>query len=151
MKKLIVLLGVFVSFSCACKKNTEESITTDVAYEVIYSANEHTLDVEELRLINSEEELYKAYAEINKTRMPGLEIPEIDFSEETLMMLRYKITEEGYNDVNIESIKGKEKSLRVNLKQTLDTNKLNDIIHKYPFFILKLKGKYDTAKIHESE
>ncbi|MDR6302086.1 hypothetical protein [Mesonia maritima] len=147
MKIYIVILSLIVLSGCRSSKSTNQD-NKEVSYDMLLQANAHTLDFPEITIINSKDELYKNYSELNKTQMPGLPVPEVDFSKETVIIFSYHIENKKSNDLEIEKVSTtNNNTLELSITEFLNPGQPNDRIFKHPFFIMKVQGKYSDVKI----
>ena len=146
MKIYIIILSLIVLSACGSSKSVNNG-TEKAAYEMLYQANAHTLDFPEITIINSKDELYKNYSELNKTQMPGLPVPEVDFSKETVVIFSYHIENEKSNDLEIEKVCTNKNTLELTVTEFLNPGNPNDRIFKHPFFVMKVEEKFNDVKI----
>ncbi|MBU2945641.1 hypothetical protein [Zobellia uliginosa] len=87
--KSILLILVLLFSSC---KGQEKGVTKDRKskfadqLELIESDNYSGSDEEELIVVTDMKTLQKFYSNLNRTRKPGLPVPQIDFSKELLII-----------------------------------------------------------------
>lgn len=87
--KVFLFLVLSLSMSCrshekAAKVATDEFIQEE--FTLILSDNYGGTATAEIQVIRDTKSLIKFFAEINKTRKPGLPLPEIDFSKEMVLV-----------------------------------------------------------------
>ncbi len=84
---LIVLNAFLVLSSCKGQKNTTTAEVKDFPdMELIMEENYSGSEVEETLIIKDQKSLAAFFGKINRTRKPGLPIPEVDFSNEMLFI-----------------------------------------------------------------
>lgn len=86
------LIGIlFVLIACngqkkASVENSVGQLKSDTPLEFILQDEYGSFEVEETMVIKDEKRLKSFYAKINKTRKPGLSVPDIDFSKEMVIV-----------------------------------------------------------------
>ena len=81
-KTVYLLLGVLlVLFSCK-----SQTTLADLNMKVLVEGNYSGVAEEELLPIKNKKELVSFFAKINRTRKPGLPIPEVNFEQEFLIV-----------------------------------------------------------------
>lgn len=84
---LLVLNGFLLFSSCKGQKNTTaENIKGFPGMELIMEENYSGSEVEETLIIKDQKSLVDFFGKINRTRKPGLPIPEVNFTRETLFI-----------------------------------------------------------------
>ncbi|MFS4457193.1 hypothetical protein [Maribacter sp. 2304DJ31-5] len=90
MLKWSFVLLILISLSSACKGQKNVSVNSDNStepkMELIVQDNYSGAELEEKILVENEKTLKKFYGRINRTRKPGLPLPEIDFSKNRLLI-----------------------------------------------------------------
>ncbi len=89
--KRIFLLVLVLMIGCKSQKNTEEKLASASTYEqealkLLLSDNYGGTEYPEIQIIKDQKALKKFFIEINKTRKPGLPVPEIDFTKEMVVV-----------------------------------------------------------------
>jgi len=89
--KRIFLLVLVMMIGCKSQKNTEEKLATASTYEqeeliLLLSDNYGGTEYPEIQIIKDQKALKKFFIEINKTRKPGLPVPQIDFTREMVVI-----------------------------------------------------------------
>ncbi|MCW5515617.1 hypothetical protein [Muriicola sp. Z0-33] len=89
MRYLTVLI-LIITLGCKGHKNTANTNTnTPTVSEdlnLVLSDNYGGTDLEEVEIIRNSKRLKQFFLEINKTRKPGLPVPEIDFSKQLVVI-----------------------------------------------------------------
>ncbi|SDL40432.1 hypothetical protein [Kriegella aquimaris] len=82
--RVIVLCGVLgILLSCNAQKNTQKNAASDDdRLTLILQDNYGGSDSTEVLIIKDTKRLQSFFAEINRTRKPGLPVPKIDFDQE---------------------------------------------------------------------
>lgn len=87
VRLLVILIAVL---SCKSHQNSNDSSMSELEREIPISLVTSDMyggtDNPEIQVIRKEEELKSFYAKINKTRKPGLPVPEIDFTKEMVII-----------------------------------------------------------------
>lgn len=88
-KKLCIILfgSIILALSCKGQKHatTNDSVDTS-SMELIMQENYSGSEVEETLIIKDRKSLEAFFGKINRTRKPGLPIPEIDFTTEMVLV-----------------------------------------------------------------
>jgi len=147
MKICIVILCLINVVACGSSESATNDDEKRLGYELLYQANEHTLSFPKLTIVNSKSDLYAVYNELNKTRMPGLPLPEANFSKETIVVFSYHIENDSSNDLEIEKTYANESTLKLKVKEILNLNQANNKVFKHPFFIIKIDGVYKNVEV----
>jgi hypothetical protein len=84
---LVLLNAMLIYSSCKGQKNTASEDVKDFPdMELIMEENYSGSEVEETQIIKDQKSLSAFFGKINRTRKPGLPIPEVDFSKEMLFV-----------------------------------------------------------------
>lgn len=89
LKKFFYIVAVilFMGSSCKGQKNISSDDTKSVSdMELIVTDNYSGSETEETQIITDQKSLESFYGKINRTRKPGLPIPEIDFTKEMILV-----------------------------------------------------------------
>lgn len=88
--RYVIIFTLLLSLACKSQKNisdkSESKVSEPEGLTMILSDNYGGPEVEELRVIRTQGELKKFFSGINKTRKPGIPVPEIDFSKEMVIV-----------------------------------------------------------------
>lgn len=144
MKKLIIVLSVLFCFSCGSGK------VDSVDYEVIFGKNERNSGLDSIELITDKDDYNMVFIELNKTRRPGIEVPPIDFSKNTVLVIPYKVEQEEYNDIKI-NLSKKGETLHLETEEYHNEDRENNRYTKSPLYILKVEGVYKDLKIENED
>jgi hypothetical protein len=88
--RIVLLSLLFVCLSCKSQKKVvqqnEENLQMDEPTLVLkdYYSN---IDSSQISVIKDQKALSKFFVQVNKTRKPGLPVPEIDFSKEMVILI----------------------------------------------------------------
>lgn len=85
-----ITIFTFILLSCngqkkALGQNTEGS-RTDSLLTLVLRDDYSGLDSEEMQIVTNAKQLQQFFTTINKTRKPGLPLPSVDFSKETVLI-----------------------------------------------------------------
>ncbi|MBO0330203.1 hypothetical protein [[Muricauda] lutisoli] len=97
------------------------------------------IEVYETRVIQDVKSLRKFYAEINKTRKPGLPVPIIDFSKETVVLVCLG-EQRGKKTARLSKIKETDNEVSIAV-EILDEEQKGEITIQplyFPFYLYKL-------------
>ncbi|WP_211018455.1 hypothetical protein [Maribacter sp. MMG018] len=88
MLKSILACSLFVISIVSCKSQDQiKSANTDtMQLTLLIEDNYSGQDEEEFLTINDQNELEKFFGKVNRTRKPGLPIPEVDFKKEMVIV-----------------------------------------------------------------
>lgn len=137
--KYVFLISAILFFSCSAKKN--------VGYTTLLENFETVRGLDQPMLISSNKELQKFYIKLNKTRMPALKIPEVDFTSQRLLVLPYIIKKVDKNTLEIEKMYVEKNILNINIKEVKKSDQAN-LIHPRQLLIFKVDGIYDQVKVN---
>jgi len=87
--KVFLFLVLGLSMSCKTHEKAAKVATDEFSQEeltLLLSDNYGGTATAEIQVIREPKSLIKFFAEINKTRKPGLPLPEIDFSKEMVLV-----------------------------------------------------------------
>ena len=87
--KVFLFLVLGLSISCKSQEKAAEVTAEELSQEeltLLLSDNYGGTETAEIQVIRDTKSLIKFFAEINKTRKPGLPLPEIDFNKEMLLV-----------------------------------------------------------------
>ena len=123
MKKSLLLIGVILSF-CACvgakqdgKAQSSDAGKKSLDYKVLLEDSYGGTDTAENRVITNQEELEKVYGIINRTRRPGIEVPQVDFAENMVVAVFMGRRSSGGNRVEIEKIEETTDAIQVYVRK----------------------------------
>ncbi|MFS4492271.1 hypothetical protein [Maribacter sp. 2308TA10-17] len=88
--KYAILIVIFMISSCKGQKNMTDNnaksqIKSDSPMVLILQDQSAEFDVEETLIIRDQKRLKSFYSKINKTRKPGLPLPDVDFTKEIII------------------------------------------------------------------
>lgn len=83
MKPALMLLSILFMFSC---KSAKQGVVEDERLTLILQEGYFPVERPEVQVIEDMKTLKAFYARINQTRKPGLPIPEVDFTTQTILV-----------------------------------------------------------------
>lgn len=90
MRRAIPLLLMTILLGCKCPKKvtniTAVQESDKMELTLLLTDNYGGTEGEELQVFRSEGELKKFFTRVNKTRKPGLAVPEVDFSKQLVLL-----------------------------------------------------------------
>lgn len=125
----LLLCTFIILFSCK-----SQSTSTDVHMQLVMQDNYSGAVEEELLLVKSQKALNSFFAKINRTRKPGLTVPEVDFTKVFLIIW---CPGEGYSKTPELSLK-KETDKELVIKKNTSAKKTINTSFTSPFSIYKL-------------
>ncbi|MEB8347217.1 hypothetical protein OO010_14260 [Flavobacteriaceae bacterium KMM 6898] len=88
--KIVLLTLLFVCISCKSQKkgvqHNEENGQMDEP-TLVLKDNYSNIDSSQVSVIKDQKALNKFFVQVNKTRKPGLPVPEIDFTKEMMILI----------------------------------------------------------------
>lgn len=85
MLRVIFTVSIITLFSCKSQQNNAEPMSElekEMTISLVMSDSYGGTEEPEIQVFRKEAELKAFFAKINRTRKPGLEVPEIDFTAE---------------------------------------------------------------------
>lgn len=134
-----LILLVLSLVSCKAQKESQEPQSVQESKFTLVDQDDYSGFFEyDTMVIRDSKSLASFYAQVNKTRKPGLPIPEIDFSKETVLVVcageqkgslssELSVLEE--NEVNM--------VIGVSIKENQDSDKVTSTVISYPFYLYK--------------
>jgi len=143
MKYLLSLLVLF-SFSC---KSQKQNLKSDDRLRLEVQDGYFPVNHPETQVIEDSKTLKAFYAKVNRTRKPGLPVPEVDFSNQSIVVacMGAVVTE----SLPTMSIK-KETEEEIILSVLLPEKKSNTTTRSYPFCVYSIsnQGKKITVEMN---
>lgn len=103
--RYICLLSLVVLFSCKGIESSSEKEGDNIAFQTLITASQSNIEKPQQTIISSQKQLQQVFSEINKTRKPGIPIPEINFNDEVVVFINMGQSSTGGYSVEVESIK----------------------------------------------
>lgn len=101
----IFLMSIILLFStCKGGQSSYKDASVNVPFQVLITASQSNIDQPKRKIISTQEELQTLFVEINKTRKPGIPIPEIDFDKEIVAFVNMGQTSTGGYSITVENI-----------------------------------------------
>ncbi|WP_405381765.1 hypothetical protein [Maribacter sp. LLG6340-A2] len=142
LKSLLIIGSLTLFFLFSCKGQQNGATTNSSNMEVLVKDNYGGHEKERFLLIKDQKSLAEFYGQFNRTRKPGLPVPDIDFNKE--MILVWSPGEQnGNSDLKIKSHAGKNLILR---KTKLKKDKEFTAITR-PVTIYRLSNNADSIVI----
>ena len=82
---MALLLVTATSCKSKMKGTPEQAFGKQKYYTTVSEGPQSNIETNEVRVIANGEELQKMYAKINSTRKPGIEVPEVDWKNQTVI------------------------------------------------------------------
>lgn len=137
----IFLLSIVLLFStCKSGQPLDKESPSSVPFQVLISASQSNIEEPQRKIITSQKELEAIFAEINKTRKPGIPIPEIDFNTETVAFVNMGQASTGGHAVTVHNIDKTANTVVIYLDETSPKPGDNaTMVITTPFTMVKLK------------
>lgn len=88
--RIVLAFIVMLTLSCKTNKNMDSTTTNtpvqEMGLDLVLSDNYGGTELPEVQVIRDPETLKQFFYKINKTRKPGLPVPEIDFGSKTVVI-----------------------------------------------------------------
>ncbi|WP_145758343.1 hypothetical protein [Sediminicola sp. YIK13] len=94
------------------------------------------IDSSQISIITDQKALQKFFVQVNKTRKPGLPVPEVDFSKEMLILICAG-EQQGTYEPNVTILESDDENLTINVERKLPSDSLETAIST-PFFLYKM-------------
>ncbi len=123
--------------SCSGQKVVSDQNTDDGPLTMVLQDNYSGAETEELLLIKDQQSLRKFFAKVNRTRKPGLPVPEIDFSKD--MVIVYcggTVNKEGVPSLSL--IEETKTHLAFKASREIAQDKSNTTAIISPFYVYKM-------------
>ncbi len=138
--KYTLIIVLTCLFGCKAQKKTE-SVSMDKMDDAILLVQDYHSGFQEYEasIIRDEKTLGRVYGEINKTRKPGLRVPQIDFTKDQVILL---CLGKQFGDKTPILSKSEETADNLLLAVALSTenveNQVDTLPISYPFYIYKM-------------
>nr|WP_299342968.1 hypothetical protein [Allomuricauda sp.] len=137
---LYMVLLMLCLVSCKAQKETQEPSADEQSKIVLVDQDEYSGFAEyNTMVIRDFKSLAKFYAEVNKTRKPGLPIPKIDFSQEMVLVICAG-EQKGPQSAELSVLEENNADLvvGVSMKPNQDPNTLTSTVISHPFYLYKI-------------
>ena len=140
MRSLLLFLCL-LGISCSGQKgvpknNAESSLQNSKEFQLLLTDNYSGVEKSEFQVVRDSKTLKNFFLQINKTRKPGLPIPEVDFSKE-LLLIYCAGTTVGVGGVELSVVEGPHNIVVAPKKQTPSKKKVANVTTT-PFSIYKM-------------
>lgn len=137
--KIFLVILLLVCLSCKSQKkgnlNNEEKVQMEKPILVMEDSYSN-IDSSQISIITDQKALQKFFVQVNKTRKPGLPVPEVDFSKEMLILICAG-EQQGTYEPNVTILEPDDENLTINVERKLPSDSLQTAIST-PFFLYKM-------------
>ncbi|MGY8915146.1 MAG: hypothetical protein ACKVJF_08700 [Flavobacteriales bacterium] len=116
---------------------------------LVLEDNYSNIDSSQISIITDQKALQKFFVQVNKTRKPGLPVPDIDFSKDMLILICAGEQHHEYKP-NVTILEPDTKNMIVNVEEKLPTDTIETAIST-PFFLYKLPLTEKNITIKKSD
>ncbi|WP_140157788.1 hypothetical protein [Arenibacter amylolyticus] len=141
---LLLLMGL----SCSAQKKTASDQESAIPQLVLHDTHSH-LEASHFEVIKDEKSLKLLFAQLNKTRKPGIPLPQVDFNREILLFYGPGIIN-GMRDIELHIQKESQDSIMIAALDTLNSPK-GELITTSPFCLYSLPKTGKTIVFIEKE
>lgn len=137
--RIFLVSLLLVCLSCKSQKkgnlNNEEKVQMEKPILVMEDSFSN-IDSSQISIITDQKALQKFFVQVNKTRKPGLPVPEVDFSKEMLILICAG-EQQGTYEPNVTILEPDDENLTINVERKLPSDSLETAIST-PFFLYKM-------------
>ncbi len=137
--RIFLVSLLLVCLSCKSQKkgnlNNEEKVQMEKPILVMEDSYSN-IDSSQISIITDQKALQKFFVQVNKTRKPGLPVPEVDFSKEMLILICAG-EQQGTYEPNVTILEPDDENLTINVERKLPSDSLETAIST-PFFLYKM-------------
>lgn len=137
--RIFLVSLLLVCLSCKSQKkgnlNNEEKVQMEKPILVMEDSFSN-IDSSQISIITDQKALQKFFVQVNKTRKPGLPVPEVDFSKEMLILICAG-EQQGTYEPNVTILELDDENLTINVERKLPSDSLETAIST-PFFLYKM-------------
>ncbi len=137
--RIFLVSLLLVCLSCKSQKkgnlNNEEKVQMEKPILVMEDSYSN-IDSSQISIITDQKALQKFFVQVNKTRKPGLPVPEVDFSKEMLILICAG-EQQGTYEPNVTILEPDDENLTINVERKLPSDSLQTAIST-PFFLYKM-------------
>lgn len=136
----LIVTSLFLAISCKGQKYASDKDKSNLpSMELIMQDNYSGSEVEEILILKDQKSLNAFFGKINRTRKPGLSIPEIDFTKEMLLIW---CSGEGIEDIPELAISRKKKdTFFLSKKEKKNNIKSSALISPFTIYKLPISSK----------
>jgi hypothetical protein len=140
--RLLILLICLLGISCsgqkgASKDKADSTIQNSKELQLVLKDNYSGVEESVFQVVRDPKALRNFFIQINKTRKPGLPIPEVDFSKE-LLLIYCAGTTLGVGGTELFVIEDSQDNMVVGSKERIPSGKEITNINTTPFIIYKM-------------
>lgn len=132
-----ILSILLVMASCKSQKTQLDNANSENGMELLLQDAYYPVDKRQALAIKSEKELRAFFSKVNRTRKPGLPVPQIDFTQEMALVIcagEYK----GNGMPSLEKLKVGGEIVSINIEMKSTNAEIPEDIVNYPFAIYKM-------------
>lgn len=147
---ILLLISSFTIIGCKSKNFDKpgEVFGLTSYYNLVFKGENSNHDQKEVIIVTSQEKLQELMGQINSTRRPGIEIPTVDFDEETLIFAYGGKKSTGGYHVDISKIKNRKSNIHFIFEVKQDDGDMASMSITTPVKIIRVK--HDDKKITAS-
>lgn len=141
MKKHFIFLVVFfLMINCAPNQMKSQNGNTENQIEFTEERRlNHSIPLTETYIINTNEDLVKLYSMLENPNIPrSAPIPSVDFTSESIIVVKPKLSDFPYADIEIQSIKNEDSTFFINYKE-VENFEFTENKWSNPIVILRVK------------
>ncbi|MET3731749.1 hypothetical protein [Moheibacter stercoris] len=139
-KQFIFLVVFFLMINCAPNHSTNQNGKNN--QQVEYSEERrlnHAIPLTETYIISSNDDLVKIYSLLKDPNIPrSAPIPSVDFTSESIIVVKPKLSDFPYADIEIQSIKNEDSTFFINYKE-VENFEFTENKWSNPIVILRVK------------
>lgn len=148
--KYFLLISFLCLVSCKAQKETKMNETENGDMELVASDAYSGIDTYEAAMIYDSKSLSKFYGRINKTRKPGLPVPQVDFSKNVLLVMCLGKQKQERTPLLKKSEEENNILITIELSETISPSNTEKSLISYPFYIYKLPHTSKEVSIEKS-
>lgn len=139
-KQFIFLVVFFLMINCAPNQMKSQNGNTENLIEFTEERRlNHSIPLTETYIINTNEDLVKLYSMLENPNIPrSAPIPSVDFTSESIIVVKPKLKDFQYADIEIESIKSEASQYIVQYKE-VENFEFSENKWSNPIVILRVK------------
>lgn len=139
-KNFIFLVVLFLMINCAPNQMKSQKGNTENQIEFTEERRlNHSIPLTETYIINTNEDLVKLYSMLEDPNIPrSAPIPSVDFTKESIIVVKPKLKDFQYADIEIESIKSETSQYIVQYKE-IENFEFSENKWSNPIVILRVK------------
>ncbi len=137
--RIFLVSLLLVCLSCKSQKKGNQNNSENVQMEkpiLVLEDNYSNIDSSQINIITDQKALQKFFVQVNKTRKPGLPVPDIDFSKEMLILICAG-EQHGKYEPNVTILEPDAENLTVDVERKLPSDSVETAMST-PFFLYKL-------------